>query len=90
MPTNPPANADAEAEADATPASFEASLEELETVVEQMEQGDLPLEQSLSLFERGMQLSEQCEKALTAAEQKVQILSGTGPDAALESFDDEN
>lgn len=87
MPTAPPSDDDTQADAAETPTSFEASLEELEDVVEQMERGDLPLAQSLSLFERGMKLSDQCEKALAAAEQTVQILSGTGPEADLESFD---
>ena len=49
--------------------SFEAWLEELESVVEKMEQGDLSLENSLTLFERGVSLSERCQKALEQAEQ---------------------
>ncbi len=53
---------------------FEASLKELEGLVEKMEQGDLSLEDSLSHFERGVQLSRSCQQALKAAEQKVEIL----------------
>ena len=68
--------------------SFEAWLEELESVVEKMEQGDLSLENSLTLFERGMSLSERCQKALEQAEQKVRILSKQSADAELEPFDD--
>ena len=53
---------------------FEAALAELEQLVETMEQGDLSLEQSLKDFERGIQLTRSCQKALSEAEQKVQIL----------------
>ena len=53
---------------------FEKSLKELEGLVEKMEQGDLSLEDSLSHFERGVQLSRACQQALKAAEQKVAIL----------------
>lgn len=53
---------------------FEAALAELEQLVETMEQGDLTLEQSLKDFERGIQLTRSCQKALSEAEQKVQIL----------------
>ena len=54
--------------------NFESSLQELETLVEKMEQGDLSLEDSLSHFERGVQLSRTCQQALKEAEQKVEIL----------------
>jgi exodeoxyribonuclease VII small subunit len=54
--------------------SFEASLGELERIVEQLEAGDLPLEQSLELFERGVRLSRECQKRLDEAERKVEIL----------------
>lgn len=53
---------------------FEASLEELETLVERMEQGESSLEASLEDFERGIQLARSCQTALQDAEQKVQIL----------------
>lgn len=53
---------------------FEKSLAELEQLVEQMEQGDLSLEESLKQFERGIALTRACQQALQAAEQKVQIL----------------
>ena len=53
---------------------FEKSLKELESLVEKMEQGDLSLEDSLSHFERGVQLSRACQQALKTAEQKVAIL----------------
>jgi exodeoxyribonuclease VII small subunit len=54
--------------------SFESSLRELEQIVEQLEAGDLPLEQSLELFEQGVKLSRECQKRLDEAERKVEIL----------------
>ncbi|MGA2217972.1 MAG: exodeoxyribonuclease VII small subunit [Terracidiphilus sp.] len=54
--------------------TFEESLKKLETIVEQLEKGDLPLEDSLKLFEEGVGLSEVCKQELDAAEGKVQIL----------------
>ena len=53
---------------------FEASLKELEQIVEQLEAGDLPLEQSLALFEQGVRLSRDCQKRLDEAERRVEIL----------------
>jgi len=54
--------------------SFEESLKKLETIVDQLEQGDLALEDSLKLFEEGVSLSATCKQELEAAEGKVQIL----------------
>jgi len=54
--------------------SFEASLDELEKVVKELEAGNLPLERSLELFEKGMALSEVCRKQLENAETRVEIL----------------
>ena len=54
--------------------SFEASLDELEKVVKELETGDLPLERSLELFEKGMALSETCRKQLENAETRVEML----------------
>ena len=70
---------------------FEASLKELETLVETMEKGDLSLEDSLGHFERGVQLSRTCQQALKDAEQKVDILmkkSGQDEPAPFDSEDD--
>lgn len=53
---------------------FEAALDELEKLVARMEDGDLPLEETLKQFERGIELSRQCQQALSDAEQKVEIL----------------
>jgi exodeoxyribonuclease VII small subunit len=55
-------------------ASFESSLDELEKVVKELEGGDLPLERSLELFEKGMALSEACRKQLENAETRVEML----------------
>jgi len=54
--------------------TFEASLDELEKVVKELEAGDLPLERSLELFEKGMALSETCRKQLENAETRVEML----------------
>ncbi len=67
--------------------SFEEALNELESLVETMEQGDLTLEESLKSFERGVALTHTCQQALKSAEQKVEILSANTPDADLEPFD---
>ena len=72
-----------------TPASFEDSLSELEALVESMENGELSLEESLAAFERGIALSRDCQQALQAAEQKVEILTARTPDAPTEPFDDD-
>ncbi|MEK6748926.1 MAG: exodeoxyribonuclease VII small subunit [Pseudomonadota bacterium] len=53
---------------------FEKSLAELEQLVAQLEKGDLPLEASLTAFERGVTLAQQCQAALKEAEQRVNIL----------------
>jgi len=54
--------------------NFEAAIAELESLVEEMEQGDISLEESLKKFERGIELTRSCQQALQEAEQKVQIL----------------
>lgn len=53
---------------------FEDSLQQLEKIVEQLERGDLPLEDALKLFEEGMRLSSFCRRELESAEGKVEIL----------------
>jgi exodeoxyribonuclease VII small subunit len=53
---------------------FETALARLEEIVQQLEQGDLPLEQSLKLFEEGIKLSRICNARLEEAERKVEIL----------------
>lgn len=63
-----------------TPPNFETSLGELERVVKELEQGDLPLERSLELFEAGMRLSADCKRLLEEAESRVEILTKRGSD----------
>lgn len=65
---------------------FEKALEELEQLVGKMEQGDLTLEQSLREFERGVELTRHCQKALQEAEQRVEILLQKSVDAELAPF----
>lgn len=55
--------------------TFEESLKKLETIVAQLERGDLQLEESMKLFEEGMQLSAECKKQLDEADGKVEILT---------------
>jgi exodeoxyribonuclease VII small subunit len=55
-------------------ASFEESLKQLEAIVSKLERGDLPLEDSVRLFEQGIQLSDACKTELENAEGKVQML----------------
>ncbi|BES72660.1 exodeoxyribonuclease VII small subunit [Marinobacter nanhaiticus D15-8W] len=57
-----------------TIADFEKSLNELEALVRDLEQGDLPLEKSLAAFERGVRLTRECQQALRQAEQRVEQL----------------
>jgi exodeoxyribonuclease VII small subunit len=54
--------------------SFEEQLAELEKLVDQLERGDLTLEQSVALFERGVHLSEACKAQLASAESRIQVL----------------
>ena len=67
--------------------NFEKSIEELETIIEHLESGDLSLEASLKQFEKGINLTKQCEKALNQAEQKIKILT---KDETLAEFDSDN
>lgn len=55
--------------------TFERSLEELETIVNRLESGDLPLEESLELFERGVKLSRKCRERLANAERRIEVLT---------------
>lgn len=71
--------------------SFEAAMQELETIVQAMEQGDLPLDESLAKFERGIQLVKNGQEKLKNAEQKVQMLMQKAGQQQLVDFqpDDE-
>jgi exodeoxyribonuclease VII small subunit len=57
---------------------FESAIAELESIVKTLEDGDLPLERSLQLFERGVQLSRFCHARLEEAERRVEILTERG------------
>lgn len=54
--------------------SFETSLAELEKIVGKLEDGDLPLEESLELFEKGIKLSRECRERLAKAERRIEVL----------------
>lgn len=66
--------------------SFEDTLAELETIVNDMENGDLPLDQALEKFERGIRLSRLSQQSLENAKQKVQILLKENGDESLNDF----
>jgi exodeoxyribonuclease VII small subunit len=72
---------------------FESAIAELETIVKRLEDGDLALEKSLELFERGVQLSRFCHSQLEQAERRVEILTERGDvkpaPATLGAGDDE-
>jgi exodeoxyribonuclease VII small subunit len=57
---------------------FEAAIAELEAIVRKLEEGDLALEQSLALYERGVQLSRFCHAQLEQAERRIEILNERG------------
>jgi exodeoxyribonuclease VII small subunit len=67
-------------------ATFEEQLAELEKVVERLERGDLPLEDNVTLFERGIQLSNACKQQLSAAESRVQVLLDPEGDPRVENL----
>jgi exodeoxyribonuclease VII small subunit len=57
---------------------FEGAIAELESIVRRLEEGDQPLEQSLALYERGVQLSRFCHARLEEAERRIEILTERG------------
>jgi len=83
-----------------TPKTFESSLEELERIVRQLEQGELTLEKSLELFEQGVKLSRDCQERLSQAERRIEILMRDNqgrasvrpfdPDSELSAGDDDD
>lgn len=70
--------------------NFEASLLELQALVERMESGKLSLEESLADFEKGIALTRQCQTALAEAEQKVSLLLDKGETVETIPFDVES
>jgi exodeoxyribonuclease VII small subunit len=74
----------------AKPDPFEKNLERLDSIVQQLEDADLPLEKALHLYEEGMKLSEMCHKQLREAEGRVQILmKKAGGKVVAEPFEPE-
>ena len=71
---------------DPQPPDFEQALDELERLVERLERGDLPLEDALRTFERGVELTRHCQSALKAAQQRVEILLKRNGQATAEPF----
>ena len=65
------------------PPTFEAALTELEKIVESMEGGEMPLEQSLAAYKRGAELLKFCQAVLRDAQQQVKVLE----DSVLKNFD---
>jgi exodeoxyribonuclease VII small subunit len=68
------------------PPDFEAALAELEALVARLEGGDLPLDEALKTFERGVELTRHCQASLKSAQQKVEILLKRGSGADIEPF----
>lgn len=66
--------------------TFEESLGDLEKIVKQLEDGDLPLDQSLKLFEEGVKLSRLCRERLSRAERRIELLTKEGDSLVVESF----
>ena len=67
--------------------NFEESMQDLETIVEEMEEGELTLEDAMVQFEKGVKITRDCHKALQAAEQKVKILLEKQGEFELDDFD---
>lgn len=66
--------------------SFEESLDELESIVQHLEQGELSLEESMTLFERGLNLSQAGQTKLKDAEQKIKILLKKEAASSLDDY----
>jgi exodeoxyribonuclease VII small subunit len=75
------------AENEPKPVDFEAAMRDLEDIVERLEHGDLPLEESLAAFERAVTLTRSCQTALKEAEQRVEILLKKAGGPQVDDFD---
>jgi exodeoxyribonuclease VII small subunit len=71
-----------------SPKSFESLFRELETTVAKLEAGDLSLDDSLTLFQRGMELAKQCGAMIDAAELRIKELVPRGEDLVAEDCDE--
>ena len=69
---------------DSDPSKFNAKLEKLSSIIEQLEQNNLPIEDSLKLFEEGVQLTQQAQKTIAKADQRVQMLLNSNDDPLTE------
>jgi exodeoxyribonuclease VII small subunit len=80
---------DAKPNADVTKLSFEKALAELEQIVQRLERGDVPLEESVAIYERGETLKRRCEELLRQAEARVEkiTLDASGKPTGTEPFD---
>jgi exodeoxyribonuclease VII small subunit len=79
-----------EAKTEAQNKNFEAGLAALEKIVRQLERGDLPLEESLKLFEEGVRLSRECQERLSQAERRIEVLlSDTEGRPVLGAFEED-
>jgi len=65
-----------QSQGDALPQDFETALAQLEALVAKMESGNLPLEQSIAAYEKGVELARICQRLLDSAEQQVKVLQG--------------
>jgi exodeoxyribonuclease VII small subunit len=73
---------------DNKPVDFENALVELESLVERLERGDVPLDEALRTFERGVALTRHCQACLQAAQQKVEILLKRSGEPSVQPFED--
>jgi exodeoxyribonuclease VII small subunit len=73
---------------DSKPLDFEQALTELEGLVERLERGDVPLDEALRTFERGVALTRHCQSCLQAAQQKVEILLNRSGQPQVEPFEE--
>jgi len=73
---------------DDKPIDFENALAELESLVERLERGDVPLDEALRTFERGVALTRHCQACLQAAQQKVEILLKRSGQPELQPFEE--
>jgi exodeoxyribonuclease VII small subunit len=82
-------NADAKAHADVKRLPFEKALAELESIVQKLERGDVPLEESVAIYERGEALKRRCEELLRQAEARVEkiTLDAQGKPTGTEPLD---
>ncbi len=69
---------------------FEKALSELESLVDNLEKGERPLEETLKQFERGIELTRSCQKALNSAEQRVKILLAGSETEKTEPYDEDD